>query len=73
MIGAGMKVRFVPSFRDSVTLTPDERRVAMIHGKVAWINWEHKTFGVEFMCGQRKMQETFKLMDFGQAVFACGK
>lgn len=73
MIGVGMKVRFVPSFRDSVTFTPEERRAAMTHGKVAWINWEHKTFGVEFQCGPGKIQETFQLMDFGQAVVACGK
>jgi plastocyanin len=72
MIGIGMKVRFVPSFADSVTFTPEERRAHTITGKVAWINWEHKTFGAEFQCGRGKMQETFKLSQLGEAVFVCG-
>ena len=73
MIGIGMKVRFIPSYDDSPCFTPEDRRRHAITGKVAWINWEHKTFGVEFQCGKDKMQETFKMSQLGEAVTALGK
>lgn len=73
MIGIGMKVRFVPSFAENATFTPEERMANTITGKVAWINWEHKTFGVEFPCGRDKMKETFKMSQLGEAVKAIGK
>lgn len=73
MIGIGMKVRFVPTYDESPCYTPEERRQHTITGKVVWVNWEHKTFGVEFQCGKGKMQETFRMSSLGQEVKAVGK
>lgn len=72
MIGEGMKVRFVPSFNDSVTYTPEERRAATITGTVVYINWVHKCLWVEFDCGGTKQREAFSFMDIGTAVTVCG-
>lgn len=72
MIGEGMKVRFVPSFNDSKTLTPQERREMSVTGVVTYINWEHQNFCVEFGHSGTKQRETFLFRDIGEAVTVIG-
>ena len=72
MLGEGMNVRFVPSFNDSKTLTPQERREFSVTGKVVYINWEHGNFCVEFGHEGTKQRETFLFRDIGEAVSVIG-
>jgi hypothetical protein len=72
MLGEGMKVRFVPSFKDNMKYTPQERRENSITGVISYINWENKNFCVEFNCGGTTQKETFKFVDIGQAVSVIG-
>ena len=72
MIGEGMKVRFVPGFADSKTLTPEERRMYSVTGVVDSINWEHRHFCVEFGHEGTRQRETFLFGDIGTAVTIIG-
>ena len=72
MISEGMKVRFVPSFNNSVVFTPEERKAASITGTIIYINWEHECFWAEFDCGGTKQREAFRFVDIGTAVTVCG-
>ena len=72
MISEGMKVRFVPSFNNSVVFTPEERNAASITGTIIYINWGHECFWVEFDCGGTKQREAFRFVDIGTAVTVCG-
>lgn len=72
MIGIDMKVRFVPSFRDSTVMTPEERKEATVTGTVVYINYEHKMFMVEFEDNGAVFKESFKFSDCGKTVTVCG-
>lgn len=72
MIGEGMKVRFVPHWNDSKTVTPAERKAAMITGTVVLINWENKVFWIEYGLDGRKQKEAFKFCQIGTEVIVCG-
>jgi hypothetical protein len=68
MIGIDMKAWFVPSFRDSVTLTPEERKAATVMGNIVSVNYAHKTFLVEFEDSGATFKETFNFSDCGKTV-----
>lgn len=68
MIGIDMKAWFVPSFRDSAIFTPAERKAASVMGTIVYVNYEHKTFMVEFEDNGAIFKETFRFSDCGKSV-----
>lgn len=68
MIAIDMKAWFVPAFRESTVMTPEERKAATVMGTVVYVNYAHKTFMVEFEDGGGVFKETFKFADCGKTV-----
>lgn len=68
MIGIDMKAWFVPSYRDSACMTPEERKAATVMGTIVYINYEHKYFTVEFEDGGATFKESFNFSDCGKTV-----
>lgn len=68
MIGVGMKVSFVPGFTPFVSWGLEKCKDDYIEGTIAYINWEHQNFTVEFDCGGTKQREAFKFSQIGAEV-----
>ena len=71
MIGEGTRVRFVPAFKTKCHEFNVESD--MVNGKIVSVNWEHKTFFVEYYSGGTRQIEAFKFFDIGKSVKILGR
>ena len=72
MVNIGQRVRFVPGFIKSGTMSEEEKRKESVTGKVSYVNRRTKTFWVKYPCGNTTMTETFKFTDIGSEVKVLG-
>lgn len=72
MIKIGMRVSFVPSFTPFVDWSLKKCTNEYVTGRIYYINWKNKHFGVEFDCGYSKQRESFKFFQIGEEVRLLG-
>lgn len=71
MVKVGQQVRFDP-FEAITGFASEDVRGNLVTGTVVAVNYEHKWFSVEYVCGGVKQRTSFKFCQIGKDVVFCG-